>query len=199
MILNEIVSKRINEQIPILEESGDLLSNEKLAEYYQIFKQKFGPGKLSSLDGEALLTTMHDSSNRNSLVYWLEFKNDEEMPNRFGSIAGGSALKFGIYKRSDSGNWMSGLPQKQVILSLEEAIQIARKHRDQLLAGIKLLEVLPENASNEEYAELQTHMTEIAPDMSDTAWGHKYFFMIFPSKLAFGPRFSSQACSEPSI
>jgi len=42
---------------------------------------------------------MHDHGNRDSLVYWLEFKDDEEFPASFGSIAGGSALKFGIYRR----------------------------------------------------------------------------------------------------
>jgi len=36
---------------------------------------------------------MHDHGNRDSLVYWLEFKDDEEFPAIFGSIAGGSALK----------------------------------------------------------------------------------------------------------
>ncbi|MHB8933585.1 MAG: AAA family ATPase, partial [Bellilinea sp.] len=90
MILIESISNRIKEQKSILEENGEILPDEKLAEYYQLFKQTFGPEKLMSMDGEILLSTMHDTRNRDSLVYWLEFKNDEQMPNRFGSIAGGS-------------------------------------------------------------------------------------------------------------
>jgi 5-methylcytosine-specific restriction protein B len=36
-----------------------------------------------------------------SLAYWLEFKNDALFPGRrFGSIAGGSAFKFGVCRRA---------------------------------------------------------------------------------------------------
>jgi 5-methylcytosine-specific restriction enzyme B len=51
---------------------------------------------------------MHAHGNRDSLVIWLEFKNDEEFPAIFGSIAGGSALKFGIYRSKETGAWMTG-------------------------------------------------------------------------------------------
>lgn len=183
MILNETIANQILAQVPILEEQGEILSIEKLAECFQLFRDKFGPAKLAEMDGETLLSTMHDSSNRNSLVYWLEFKNDEELPGRFGSIAGGSALKFGIYKRGDTGNWMTGSSQKQVVLNQDEAIQVALTHRDQLFAGCKVLEAFPENASHEDYATLQTDMARVAPDVHDTAWGHKYFYMMYPTKL----------------
>ena len=35
-------------------------------------------GLVAGVDGEALLHTMHDHGNRDSLVYWLEFKDDDE-------------------------------------------------------------------------------------------------------------------------
>ncbi len=183
MIINDPIASRIRSQYDKLAEIGQVLPEEKLAGYYQTFRQKFGPERLASLDGEALLDTMHNSSNRDSLVYWLEFKNDDELPYRFGSIAGGSALKFGLYRRKETGSWMSGSPQKQITLSVEQAVEIARKHRDQLLRGVKLLEALPIPASNEQYIELQKHIAEQAPDVSNTAWGHKYFSMLFPGKL----------------
>ena len=50
---------------------------ERLQVFYDTFRDRFGPGKLKSLDGEALLETMHGNG-KNSLAYWLEFKNDEE-------------------------------------------------------------------------------------------------------------------------
>ena len=183
MILNEKISSRIQEQISLLEEKGKLFSDEKLAGYYLLFRRKFGTEALSLLDGETLLSTMHDTRNRDSLVYWLEFKNDEELPYHFGSIAGGSGLKFGIYLKGETGKWMTGSSQKQVILTQEQAIQIARKHREQLQEGVKLLEAFPEKASNEDYFKLQTQLDKMAPDVSDTAWGHKYFSMMFPNKL----------------
>ena len=56
---------------------------------------------------KTLLETMHTHGNKDSLVYWLEFKNDEEFPARFGSIAGGSAFKFGIFRRKETGTWVT--------------------------------------------------------------------------------------------
>lgn len=64
-----------------------LLTKEKLEECNENFHSNCGPEKLKSLDGETLLDTMFNHGNRCSLVYWLEFKNDDEFPtNEFGSI-----------------------------------------------------------------------------------------------------------------
>jgi 5-methylcytosine-specific restriction enzyme B len=183
MILNPTTTNKIREQYDVLLATGEVLPDEKLAEYYETFRKKFGPNRLAGLDGEELLNYMHNSSNKDSLVYWLEFKNDEEYPNRFGSIAGGSALKFGIYRRRETGGWVTGSPQNQVQLTVEQAIQIARKHRDQLLAGAKLFEQLPANAGDAQYVGLQHEINQLAPDVCDTSWGHKYFSMLFPDKL----------------
>ena len=146
----------------------------------------FGPSVLAGLDGEPLLTLMHDHGNRDSLVYWLEFKNDEEFETRsFGSIAGGSALKFRIFRRKETGNWQAGGEKgnQPKDITKEEAIEFARSHRDQLLKGVELLDGLPENASDDDYAQLQDQMDELAPDVSRLAWGHKYFSLLFPNKL----------------
>ena len=127
---------------------------------------------------------MHNHSNSDSLVYWLEFKNDDEFPTpKFGSIAGGSALKFGIYKRKETGAWMTGSPQNQRELSVDEAVEIARKHREQLSKGIELLETFPKLASDDAYLQLQNDMDQYAPDVSNTAWGHKYFSIFYLDKL----------------
>ena len=54
------------------------------------------------MDGEPLLTLMHDLSHRDSLIYWLEYKDDDEFDTfRFGSIAGGSAMKFRIHQNKE--------------------------------------------------------------------------------------------------
>src|SRR5690606_20263404 len=124
-------------------EQGTLFSAAQLEQYYRTFRTRFGPDALAQLDGETLLSTMHDHGNHDSLVYWLEFKDDAEFPVRFGSIAGGSALKFGIYRRKETGLWMTGSPQNQRELSLDEAVAIAHKHRDQLIAGVQVLAQMP--------------------------------------------------------
>ena len=166
---------------------GKIYTQPQLNQYYSTFRERFGPDIIRGLDGEALLSLMHDNGNRDSLVYWLEYKNDDEFDTKsFGSIAGGSALKFRIFRRKETGHWQSGSEGKKnkpQNISMEEAIDIAGQHRDQLLEGVKLLDQLPEDATDDDYALLQDQMDDLAPDVSRLAWGHKYFSLHFPDKL----------------
>lgn len=185
-VLDEGKRKEITVRHQQLLDEGKLPAQQQLDKEYTLFTEKFGPSALSGLDGEALLTRMHDLGNRDSLVYWLEFKNDDEFETpKFGSIAGGSALKFRLFRRKETGNWQAGgekgnQPQD---ISTDQAIEIARSHRDQLLKGVELLEKLEDDATDDDYAELQDQMDEVAPDVSRLAWGHKYFSLLFPEKL----------------
>jgi 5-methylcytosine-specific restriction protein B len=163
---------------------GEVLPSERLQTCYATFRDRFGPEKLRSIDGAALLQAMHTHGNKDSLVYWLEFKNDEEFPGpMFGSISGGSAHKFGLFRRKDTGQWVKGSPQNEENISEQEAIAVARNHRDQLLAGVSLLEKLPANSENDRYLQLQEELARVAPDISDRAWSHKYLSLLFPDKL----------------
>lgn len=186
MTLNKLIRQKIMEKYNqlVLVDEGGILSNDQLNHYYELFNEKFGPEKLRSLSGENLLNTMYDLSNKDSLVYWLEFKNDEEFPTLlFGGIGGGSALKFKIYRQAETHNWKTGTPLKQVTLQLEEAIKVTENYRDQLIRASNLVKELPENASNEAYKELESDITKVAPDIGDTAWVHKYLCLIHPSKI----------------
>jgi 5-methylcytosine-specific restriction protein B len=182
-MLSESKRLAIESTLEELLESGKALTKEQLESSFATFRSRFGPEVLRSVDGEALLKLMHDQGD--SLVYWLEFKRGDDFDSKqFGSIAGGSAMKFRLFRRKETGRWQAGdernRPQD---VSLEDAIAIARAHRDQLLKGVQLLEELPLNATDEEYAELQDQMDEVAPDVSRLAWGHKYFSLLFPEKL----------------
>lgn len=183
-MLDDGIKRKILERGEAAEAEGNLLSQQKLDQCYALFRGRFGPDRLSSLDGEALLTLMHDNSNHDSLAYWLEFKNDEEFPARFGSIAGGSALKFGVYRRAESGEWATyGEGSKPKDIPVEQAVEIARKHREQLMRGVDAIQRLPEYGSDAEYRSLQSELDAVAPDVSKLAWGHKYFSLLFPNKL----------------
>lgn len=184
-MLSDSQRQKIQAKFSELLDDGKAYSDEQLEKSYKIFQNRFGPDVLAELDGETLLTFIHDHGNKDSLVYWLEFKNDEEFDTkRFGSIAGGSALKFRVFRRRETGHWQAGGPQnKPTDISIEEAIDFARIHRDQLLLGVELLNQLPQTPSDEDYAELQDQMDELAPDVSNLAWGHKYFSLICPKKL----------------
>ncbi len=183
MVLDERLAKELREIHDKFDVEGKLRSRTELEGYYDTFRKRFGPDKLKNLDGESLLMTIHGRPGNDSLVYWLEFKNDEEFPAIFGSIAGGSALKFGIYRRKETGAWMTGSPQRQRELSLAEATQYARNHLDQLLKGAELLDKFPAGGSEADYKALQQDMDTLVPDVSRLAWGHKYFSLLYPEKL----------------
>ena len=181
--LDERIDQELKELYKTLKIEGKLLSGERLAGYYSTFRSRFGSDRLKNLDGEALLNTMHDMQDRDSLVYWLEFKDDEEFPSpRFGSIAGGSAFKFGLFRKKETGRWTTGSPQNPEELTVEQAIDKARQNRDQLIRGVELLEKLPVNGTDEDYAHLQQEINRVAPEVSNVSWGHKYFSLLYPEK-----------------
>jgi len=167
-----------------LQKRGELLPTERLQASYAAFRSRFGPNALNSLDGIALLNAMHAHGNKESLVYWLEFKNDDEFPGpSFGSISGGSAHKFGLFRRKETNQWVVGSPTHDKNISETDAIAVARKHRDQLVLGIALLEAMPAGGDDNTYIAVQAELENQAPDICGLAWAHKYWSLLFPEKL----------------
>ena len=183
MPLHPVIAEKLRNAHEDRIRTGKSMPLDRLQRCYETFRREFGPEALSALDDEELLERMHAHGRKDSLVYWLEFKDDEELPAHFGSIAGGSALKFGIYRSSDTGMWTIGSAQKQQQISVGEAIKIARKHRDQLLRGCDLLDRIVTSADDSVYRKLQSDLESEAPDIVNTGWGHKYFYLIHPDKL----------------
>ena len=162
-MLDDRIKSRILDDHKKLTADGKLLSRSQLEGFYRTFRSRFGPDLLAKLDGEELLETMHAHGNRDSLVYWLEFKNDEEFPAHFGSISGGSAFKFGIFRGKETGTWVTGSPNAVKELTVPEAVEIARKHRDQLIQGVETIGKLPDLADDAEYRKLQEDLGEDSP------------------------------------
>jgi len=159
------IRTRILQKYEELLADGKLLTKTELDEYFSVFRDRFSPEKLKAVQGEQLLELLHDHGNRDSLVYWLEFKNDDEFPSpQFGGIGGGSAMKFGVFRRKETGVWQgrNGNNKPQDI-STQEAVEIAERHRDQLVLGAKLLSELPEEGTDEDYLLLQNQMNELLP------------------------------------
>jgi len=167
--------------------SGDLMMSTQIAQHLSTFRERFGPAVLGRVDGEELLRFMHGRQDTVSrcLAYWLEFKNDEEFTgNQFGGIAGGSAMKFGIYQRQTDGAWMGGSHAHPDVISLKDAIAKARQQRDELLAGSSMLAGLNlDDISDEAYARIQAAMENVAPDLSGDGWAHKYWFLLHSDRL----------------
>lgn len=164
---------------------GQLLPVERLERVYAVFRARFGPEVLAGLNGQELLLRMHGRGDaRDSLAYWLEFKNDEEFPaSRLGGIGGGSALKYGIYRRVETGQWMTGPGTRQTVITAEEAADIAGKQRDELVAGARILEQARRDPRAVDYPALQAALEAAAPTVQHLGWVHKYFSLIAPEVL----------------
>ena len=180
--LHPLVLRDLERVHAALRANGELRSREALEGYYDTFRQRFGPDVLRAHDGEALLSLIHETT-QDGMIYWLEFKDDDEFPSIFGSIAGGSALKYGFYRRRETGEWMTGPPRAQRSITTREAVALARRDRDQLVAASDLLAGFPVGSSPEAYAALQRELKQVAPDVQDSSWGHKYLSLIHPDKL----------------
>lgn len=166
--------------------SGELLSDSQVRQQIGVFAKEFGPSVLGSLDGEALLLRMHGRADPQArcLAYWLEFRTDDQFDTtRFGSIAGGSAFKFGLFQRKEDAAWVTGAPGGVRTLTVREAADMARQQRDELLAGVEAIERIAPEATDEAYLQLQANMEKAAPVLSGDGWPHKYWFLINPDKL----------------
>ncbi|MBR0831341.1 AAA family ATPase [Bradyrhizobium manausense] len=167
--------------------AGEIITSQQHDKYISNFRELFGPDVLRKLDGESLLNAMHGRQSRDSrcLSYWLEFMNDDTFAtNAFGGIGGGSALKFGVYQRPTDGAWIGGKGTNPKAITVDDAIQIARQQRDELLAGDTILAELGSiDHSDETYSRLQNLMESAAPELSRGGWAHKYWFLLHPDKL----------------
>lgn len=167
--------------------SGKLMTPARIQQQTGLFRDRFGPAVLRQIDDEALLKLMHgrDDPDSRCLMYWLEFKNDEEFAGQsFGGIGGGQAMKYGIYQRQSDHEWMGGSPTAPRVLPVKEAVAIARRQRDELLAGDAVLAALEtDDTSDEAYAQVQAAMETAAPELSGDGWAHKYWFLVHPDRL----------------
>jgi len=146
------------------------------------FCDDFSVEKLEVMSGRELLTRLFysDEENKSNLCYMLEFH--PRMRELFGSIAGGSSFKYGLFYHKKSSSWMTGSPVKPQTLTEEQAIDVAGKICDKLVAGAKVIKENAETLTSVKayeklYKELQS-ITNI-----DWVWVLKYYQMLFPDLL----------------
>ena len=143
-----------------IEESGlELPSNDEAVEQCRAgFIERYSPEKLAALSDEEVLQYIFYSSGDNSdaLCYWIE--RNTQCREFFGSIAGGSAYKFGLFQKKDTGVWTSGSANNSKELSDEEALQLGKSIRDALVNGSKLIsEANPQTI--EDYEKMATKLS----------------------------------------
>ena len=157
---------------------------ETIRQALSVFESKFNPAVLSALTDDNLLQSIFYTSGDNSdaLCYWLEAK--KEYRYLFGGIAGGSAFKFALFQKKETGNWTTGSPQKPQELSDEEALELGKQIRDKLVAGANLIQSA-ELHSIEDYEQLDEDIRNtIGDQLYNLTWVHKYFELICPDKLS---------------
>lgn len=167
-------------------ETGFDVPNNKEAENATLieFKERFSPDVLAKLSDNEILQKLFYTSgdNTEALCYWLE--HNAACREYFGSIAGGSSYKFGLFQKKDTGDWMTGSPQKPQVLTENQALEMGKKIRDALIKGAEIIK----NSTLESLSDFEKVddelKTVIGEQYYNLAWFHKYFFMICPDKLS---------------
>ena len=148
------------------------------------FRKEFAPEKLEELDDASILPKLFYTigDNTGSLCYYLEMNKVSR--SYFGGIAGGSAYKFGLFQKKDTGKWTTGSSLKPQELSDEEALAKGKSIRDALVKGayaIRNMEIADLNS----YERLDDELKGILGDqMYKWSWVHKYFSIICNDKLS---------------
>jgi len=177
----EVKSKIIDTRAKLLE-SGSLPPENEIEKGYKLFQNRFAQDILRNLKGKDLIETIFNASNRDSLAYWLEYKSDETFKTRnYGSISGGSAMKYILFKRKADQKWAYG--QNQQELDLPEAIKKGGDIRDAILRGADLIEKLDGQDENA-YLDLQEQLDQGSEyRVGQYGWIHKYYHMLFPNVI----------------
>lgn len=146
---------------------------------YKDFRAKYGPETLKVVEGNDLLHKIfiNETRDKENLCYVLEF---DKQYTQFGGIGGGSAYKYGLYYSADKESWMSGSARNPKTLTLEDAIVLGTKIRNEILEGVKVIESAGDLSELKDYAELNTKLYEVMPTTINKKWVIKYFHMLFP-------------------
>ena len=146
---------------------------------YKDFRAKYGPEALKAVEGTDLLHKIfiNETRDKENLCYVLEF---DKQYTQFGGIGGGSAYKYGLYYSADKESWMSGSARNPKTLTLEDAIVLGTKIRNEILEGVKVIEAAGDLSELKDYAELNTKLYAVMPTTINKKWVIKYFHMLFP-------------------
>lgn len=183
--VEEIVNLLI-QQYEELKITSNFVEDNMLEEQRNYFTRKFSKEILVKMTLEEALENLMNLKNRDSLVYHLEFKNDEDFnTNNFGSILGGSAGKFTIFHSNKFNQWVKWEGNSQVPISDEVAQEIAYEICQNL---IKLHQHI-ENSEHKSLEDVREMIKAIESDPNLTrfyqyGWVHKYFHLFYPKKVS---------------
>lgn len=165
------------------------------------FIEKFGLNWLKSLHGKDLLEKVFLGHNnrKGNLCHTLEY--DKDIASIFGSIKGGTSLKYGLYFSKGDNQWVTTSStktryltedeiiqnnsdessSKKVFLTEEEAIKVATLIRDEIVKGADVIHRFGNVTNIEDYKKLYLQLEKIGE--IDKIWVLKYYQMLFPNVL----------------
>lgn len=157
-------------------------TDEEITDFLYQFREKFSPEALLKLNDSNIRQEMFYTSEQtnDSLCYWLEFNSFSR--SQFGSIAGGSAYKFGLFQKKDDGTWITGTPMNPQELTEEESLEKAYSIRDKLIKSAEIIKDR-ELATVEDYQALEDDLKKEIGDFYTYGWVMKYYLLIFPEKF----------------
>ena len=169
----------------VIEEGFEIpTSDEEIEAALDEFKDAYSPEMLEEIDEESLLPALFYTigDNANALCCYIEM--NKACKAYFGSISGGSAYKFGLFQKKESGRWMTGSPQKPQELTEEEALELGKEIRDVLVKGAQLIDEADPHTL-EDYEKMDVALHDLIGDrFYNLGWIHKYFSIIFNDKLS---------------
>ena len=167
----------LKRDIAALRESGALPSEAKLREYYRTFASRFGPERLSALNGEPLLRLLHQRRTPTSLVAWLEPATPDEFAEGAGAITGETRAAYGVFQEGK--DWFKTGTSAEHEITLHEAVSVAEAQRDEIVHACELVRELPRGADDDAYTALETKIAlprpvdkahdDVGPDALDLA------------------------------
>lgn len=160
--------------------------DDTIEDFREYFLNKFSLDILEGMSAEDSLQELMNLKNRESLVYHLEFKNDEEFrTDYFGGILGGSSGKYTIFFSNKFDQWVKWEGNSQVPITDEEASKRAEQIRKNLIK----LHYFIQNNSYETVDDIRLMINAIENDEDVNhfyryGWVHKYFHIYYPEKIS---------------
>lgn len=150
------------------------------------FLAAFAPERLHQLSAHELLRQVpYNSYFKEPLDYWLESRTDAVFNTRlFGTIAGGSVAKFGLWQDNATGQWRTRNPGSRHArpLSEDQALQIVDQRRREIINAAAALNAITAGHPPHEQdpKAVQQALAAAAPRNHGSAWLHKYLHILFP-------------------
>lgn len=183
--INEIVEK-LSKDYEEFRKDIKFVDYDTIEKQREYFIEKYSLDVLENMSAEDSLQELMNLKNRESLVYHLEFKNDEEFKtDYFGSIQGGSSGKYTMFHSNKYDQWVKWEKNTQVPITDEEAALRA----DQIRKNLIKLHYYIQNNPNESIDDIRTMIDEIENDQDVNhfyryGWVHKYLHIHYPEKIS---------------